>query len=74
MVISDLGNFEGTVNFCLTQVVPENRGNVRAAQTILGGIILISKTDNNEEQKNDGLYFLCTYVPEFQIKFVANQT
>lgn len=47
MVISDLANFEGTVNSCLIQVVPENRGNVRAAQTILGGIILISKTENN---------------------------
>ena len=47
MVISDLANLEGTVNSRLIQVVPENRGNVRAAQTILGGIILISKTDNN---------------------------
>lgn len=37
MVTSDLGNFEGTVNSCLTQVVPENRGNVEVAQMILGG-------------------------------------
>lgn len=74
MVISDLENFKGTVDSHLTQVVPENRGNLRAAQMILGGIILISKTDNNKEQKNNRLYFLCMYVLEFQIKFVDNKT
>lgn len=74
MVISDLANIKGAINSCLTQDVPENRGNVRAAQMILGGIILISNTDNDKEQKNNRPYFLCMYVLEFQMKFVDNQT
>ena len=37
MAASDLANLEGTVNSCLTQVVPENRGNIRVAWMILGG-------------------------------------
>lgn len=36
MATSDLANLEGTVNFSLTQVVPENRGNIRVAWMILG--------------------------------------